>query len=188
MAVKETNNMPAIVGGCSRRQNYEQLITVHYKDIFRHAYWLSKNRHVAEDLTQDAFLRAWRFFDQLQNLESAKTWLFTILRRENARRFDRFTPNMSDIEEYSSELPGCRLAEPDQQLEMRLLRKAIAELEPEYREPLVLQVTGGFSIDEISAMLNLTNNTVLSRLFRARNKLKTALDGHDSKRISGNHD
>jgi RNA polymerase sigma-70 factor (ECF subfamily) len=66
-------------------------------------------------------------------------------------------------------------------MEMCLLRTAIAELEPEYREPLVLQVTGGFSVDEIADMLKLNNNTVLSRLFRARNKLKTALDGHNCK-------
>ena len=61
-------------------------------------------------------------------------------------------------------------------MEMRLLHKAIADLEPEYREPLILQVIGGFSGEEIAAMLNLNNNTVMTRLFRARNKLRAALD------------
>ena len=61
-------------------------------------------------------------------------------------------------------------------MEMRLLHKAIADLEPEYREPLILQVIGGFSGEEIATMLDLNNNTVMTRLFRARNKLRAVLD------------
>ncbi len=181
MTAKQTINVPVVVGARNRQQCYEQLLTVYYKDIFRYAYWLSKNQQIAEDLTQETFLRAWRFFDRLESQDSAKAWLYTIVRRENARRFDRFRPEMSNIEDYSSELPDSRHAEPDQQMEMGLLRNAIAGLEPEYREPLVLQVTCGFSIEEIAEMLKLSYNTVLSRLFRARNQLKASLDGHNLK-------
>ena len=57
-----------------------------------------------------------------------------------------------------------------------MLHKAMHELEPEYRDPLLLQVIGGFSGDEIAAMLELNSNTVMTRLFRARNQLKQRLD------------
>ena len=59
-----------------------------------------------------------------------------------------------------------------------MLHKAILALEPEYRDPLALQVIGGFSGEEIGVMLDLNNNTVMTRLFRARNKLRAVLDGN----------
>ena len=62
--------------------------------------------------------------------------------------------------------------EPDQRMDRRLLHEAIAKLEKDYREPLMLQVIGGFSGKEIAEILELNNNTVMTRLFRARGKLK----------------
>jgi len=56
----------------------------------------------------------------------------------------------------------------------------MGELEPEYRDPLLLQVIGGFSGDEIAKMLDLNNNTVMTRLFRARNKLKEKLESNET--------
>ena len=64
-------------------------------------------------------------------------------------------------------------------LEREMLHKAMTELEPEYRDPLLLQVIGGFSGEEIAQMLDLNNNTVMTRLFRARNKLKDRLESDD---------
>lgn len=160
----------------SKRQRYEGLVKNFYNDIYRYAYWLSKSRQVAEDLTQETFMRAWRAFDSLQSDAAAKAWLFTILRRENARMYEKFQPELDDIDDYESGLPDSRHHEPEQQMEVQLLHKAIAALEPEYREPLVLQVIGGFSGEEIANMLNLNNNTVMTRLFRARNKLRALLD------------
>lgn len=176
MTAKENDNKTVIDGAGSRQQRYEALVTQFYHDIFRYAYWLSRSRQQAEDLTQETFMRAWRAFDSLQSQGAAKAWLFTILRRENARRFEKFQPDLDDIEDHESALPDTRHNEPDQQMEMRLLHKAIAGLEPEYREPLILQVIGGFSGEEIARMLKLNNNTVMTRLFRARNKLRAVLD------------
>lgn len=173
---KEKHGRTVIDGAAARRQRYEALVTAYYNDIFRYAYWLGKSRQLAEDLTQETFMRAWRAFDSLQSEGAAKAWLFTILRRENARRFEKFQPDLDDIEDHQSALPDARVHEPDQQMEMRLLHKAIADLEPEYREPLILQVIGGFSGEEIATMLDLNNNTVMTRLFRARNKLRAVLD------------
>ena len=61
-------------------------------------------------------------------------------------------------------------------MEQHLLRRQIARLEVEYREPLILQVIGGFTGDEIANILDLNRNTVMTRLFRARNQLKDMLD------------
>ena len=121
-------------------------------------------------------MRAWRSFDSLQSPGAAKSWLFTILRRENARLYEKFRPELDDIDDYETGLPDTRQAEPDQLMENHLLYKAILSLEPEYREPLVMQVIGGFSGEEIATMLELNNNTVMTRLFRARNKLRALLD------------
>lgn len=73
-------------------------------------------------------------------------------------------------------------------METGLLYKAIAALEPEYREPLVLQVIGGFSGEEIGKMLNLNNNTVMTRLFRARHKLRAMLDPEQDGQDSHDHE
>lgn len=179
MTAKENKDDTVIDEAGSRQQRYEALVSQFYTDIFRYAYWLCKSRQQAEDLTQETFMRAWRAFDSLQSPGAAKAWLFTILRRENARRFEKFQPELDDIEDYQSALPDTRLNEPEHQMEMRQLRKAMAALEPEYREPLVLQVLGGFSGEEIAGMLDLNNNTVMTRLFRARNKLRKMLDAEN---------
>jgi RNA polymerase sigma-70 factor (ECF subfamily) len=160
-----------------RRQRYEVLVKDYYHDIFRYACWLTRHKPLAEDLTQETFMRAWRAFDSLQSQDSAKAWLFTILRRENARLYEKQRPELDDIEEYETALPDSAHLEPDQQMEARLLHKAIMSLEPEYRDPLALQVIGGFSGEEIGVMLELNNNTVMTRLFRARNKLRAVLEG-----------
>lgn len=174
MSSKEKEPVAVIKTTGSKKARYESIVNEFYNDIFRYAFWLSKSRQVAEDLTQETFLRAWRALDSLENPAAAKAWLFTILRRENARLYEKYRPETDDLDDFS--LPDTDKLEPDQILERDLLHKAMGELEPEYRDPLILQVMGGFSGDEIARMLDLNNNTVMTRLFRARNKLKDKLD------------
>ena len=153
-----------------KQQRYESLVDALYQDVYRYAYWLCKNGALAEDLVQETFLRAWRSLDSLQNDKAAKAWLFTILRRENARLYERYRPDLVDIEDQS--LMDSIDNEPDQRMDRKLLHDAIASLAKDYREPLLLQVIGGFSGKEIAEILDLNNNTVMTRLFRARGKLK----------------
>ena len=177
MTAKEINDNSVIEKAGSKRLRYEGLVNQFYNDIYRYAYWLCKNKQQAEDLAQETFMRAWRAFDSLQSMDAAKAWLFTILRRENARLYEKYRPELDDIDDFDEALPDSRHNEPDKQMEVHLLHKAMATLEPEYREPLILQVIGGFSGEEIAVMLDLNNNTVMTRLFRARNKLRDALAG-----------
>ncbi len=173
MTSKEKQGAPVIKGTGSRRKYYEELVNEYYNDIFRYAYWLSKDQSVAEDLVQETFLRAWRSIDSLENEGAAKAWLFTILRRENARLYEKFRPELDDIDEL--EISDDDKRQPTDDMERELLYRAMQRLDPDYREPLMLQVIGGFSGEEIANILNLNNNTVMTRLFRARNKLKQDL-------------
>ncbi|MBT8147845.1 MAG: sigma-70 family RNA polymerase sigma factor [Gammaproteobacteria bacterium] len=159
-----------VLDGTTKKQRYESLVDAFYQDVFRYAYWICKSKPLAEDLAQETFLRAWRSLDSLQNDKAAKAWLFTILRRENARLYERFQPDLVDVEDQS--LTETKTDEPDAAMERELLHSAIEQLESEYREPLLLQVVGGFSGKEIADMLDLNSNTVMTRLFRARSKLK----------------
>ncbi|WP_298444991.1 sigma-70 family RNA polymerase sigma factor [uncultured Ferrimonas sp.] len=159
----------------SKQRRYEALVRALHTDLYRYAYWLVHDRAVAEDLVQETFLRAWKSLDSLKDENAAKAWLITILRRENARRFERKQFDLTDIDDY--QLADTATPGPDQDAEHHLLRQKMAQLEPEYREPLVLQVLYGFSGEEIATILELNRNTVMTRLFRARNQLRDALEG-----------
>ncbi|MDD1783229.1 sigma-70 family RNA polymerase sigma factor [Enterovibrio sp. ZSDZ35] len=157
-----------------KQRRYEALVRAWHRDLYRYAYWLTKDQHVAEDLVQETCLRAWRSLDSLQDDNAAKAWLITILRRENARRFERKQLELVDIDDH-------QVADNSQQseeasVEQQWLHKQIMRLAPEYREPLVLQVLAGFSGEEIAEILDLNKNTVMTRLFRARNQLKEYMD------------
>lgn len=159
-----------VLQGNTKKQRYESLVAALYQDVFRYAIWICKSKPMAEDLVQETFLRAWRSLESLQNDKAAKAWLFTILRRENARQYERYRPELVDIEGQS--IAESDSNEPDSKMDKELLHNAINRLEAEYREPLMLQVVGGFSGKEIAEILELNNNTVMTRLFRARAKLK----------------
>lgn len=158
----------------TKQVRYEALVKALHGDLFRYAYWLCHDKHVAEDLVQETFLRAWRALDSLKDEKAAKSWLITILRRENARRFERKRFEMSEYEE--SAITDTLSTSTEQEIENHWLREKISQMPEEYREPLVLQVIGGFSGEEIAELLSLNKNTVMTRLFRARNQLKDALD------------
>jgi RNA polymerase sigma-70 factor (ECF subfamily) len=142
-------------------------------DLFRFAFWLARDRQVAEDVVQEALLRAWRSRESVAEMGSAKPWLLTIVRREHARLYERKRFETVQVDELvGSESPELAVAEEQEMLDVR---RAIFALEDDYREPLVLQVLMGYSTDEIARELGLTRGAVLTRLFRARQKLRRRL-------------
>jgi RNA polymerase sigma-70 factor (ECF subfamily) len=143
--------------------------------MYRYALWLSRDRAVAEDVVQESMLRAWRSMDALRDDGAAKSWLLTIVRRENARYFERRQPDTLDVDSLSAAQSAEIAKQPDPGLDD--LRAAIFELEDGYREPLVLQVLLGYSTQEIAEHMGLQQGAVLTRLHRARLKLKAAIDG-----------
>ncbi len=167
----------------SKLQRFDTLVNAFYQDAYRYGYWICKNKPLAEDLVQEAYLRAWKNFSSLKDEKSAKAWLFTIIRHENARQYERYQPELLDIERVSVNDVGVS---PMDHSEYSVLRHHIANLEPEFREPLVLQLVGGFKADEISQILDINKNTVLTRLFRARNKLKKIILSKPIMSVSNN--
>jgi RNA polymerase sigma-70 factor (ECF subfamily) len=160
---------------------YENLVNAYSSWLYRYAYWLCGESSSAEDLVQETFLRAWRFLDSLKQESSAKAWLTTILRRENARKYEKKSFSYVDVE--LDEIPAQQ-HDFDDRPEVIALHVALRELPVKYREPLVLQVLEGYSLDEIAKMFNLPRNTVATRLHRARQKLRKQLEGKDAELMS----
>lgn len=163
--------------GDKRRQRFDALVAVCYEDMFRYATWLCRDRTVADDVVQESLLRAWKSLDSLRDDAAAKPWLLTIVRRENARYFERRRLDTVDIDELGAAQAAELAHAPDE--ELLGLREAMLRLEDDYREPLVLQVLVGFSTREIAAHMGLSQGAVLTRLHRARQKLKDDLDSID---------
>lgn len=169
----------AVISDMANKQiRYEALVKAYHGDIYRYAYWLVHDKEVAEDIVQETFLRAWKSLDSLLEQSKAKSWLITILRRENARRFERKQFNLVDIDDHQVEDEQGMSTEAT--MEQQLIRRQIMKLSPEYREPLLLQVVAGFSGEEIASILTLNKNTVMTRLFRARNQLKDNLETNET--------
>ncbi len=139
-------------------------------DLVRFAWWLCRDRTVAEDVVQEALLRAWKSRGELREAEAARPWLLTIVRREHARLYERRRLELSNLDDVIEIEPGALAVDTD--VETLNLRLAMLRLPDEYREPLVMQVLGGFSTAEIASELGLTQTAVLTRLFRARARLR----------------
>ena len=138
--------------------------------MYRYAIWLCRDKAIAEDVVQEALLRAWKSLDALREADAAKPWLLTIVRRENARYFERKRLETVDVDNLAPAQELLLAEEPDEQLAE--MREALFELEDDYREPLVLQVLMGYSTSEIAELMGLKQGAVLTRLHRARLKLK----------------
>lgn len=157
-----------------RRRRFDEVVGVFHKDIYRYAAWLSRDPGVAEVVVQETMLRAWKSLDSLQEDSAARQWLLTIARRENARYFERKPPETMDIDELTPGQAAMVAHTDDPTLED--LRKMIFRLQDEYREPLVLQVLMGYSTREIAELMGIKPGAVLTRLHRARLKLKNSID------------
>jgi RNA polymerase sigma-70 factor (ECF subfamily) len=157
----------------SRHARFNELAENYGTDLYRYAMWICGNDALAKDLVQETYLRAWKALDKLNDIGAAKSWLITILRREYARTFERKVPKFTDVETVV--IPEDSELEPDDRMEIKLLRQSIMELAPKYREPLLLQVVLGHSCQEISEQLGISKSAVMTQLFRAREQLKSRL-------------
>jgi RNA polymerase sigma-70 factor (ECF subfamily) len=153
-----------------RRQRFDRLVSIWHQDMYRYAAWLSRDPAIAEDVVQEAMLRAWKSLDALREDEASKQWVLTIVRRENARYFERKRPETVDIDNLTPSQSAMLSETSDTDLDD--VREAIYKLEDDYREPLVLQVLMGHSTNEIAEMMDIKQGAVLTRLHRARIKLK----------------
>lgn len=151
---------------------FETMVRAYSSDLYRFAYWLCRNRWQAQDLVQETFEAAWNARDSLRDQGAMKAWLFTILRNEHARSFERKQLDIVDAE--LDELP---VAAPGSHTERVELENALQSLPENFREPLMLQTLGGFSGREIAAMMGISEQNVMTRLSRARLALRRLVAG-----------
>ncbi|MGB5587352.1 MAG: sigma-70 family RNA polymerase sigma factor [Gammaproteobacteria bacterium] len=152
------------------RREFERLSQRLRPDLYRYAFWLGRDRQLAEDVVQEAMLRAWKAYGNLADPGSAKAWMISIVRREFARTFERKRLETVDIADYEEQLASV-VDDP----RVEEMRQAIFELEADYREPLALQVLMGHTTREIAGFMDLSEGAVLTRLHRARAKLRLAI-------------
>lgn len=151
-----------------RHSQFERVVRAYSAELYRFAYWLCRERFTAEDLVQETFARAWRSWSGLRDEQAVKSWLYTILRNEHARLYERKRMDIDDEQEIDA-VPDAGYSAPFDGLEMR---DALMKLAPDYREPLMLQAIGGFSCAEIAQMMNISEGAVMTRLTRARAMLR----------------
>jgi RNA polymerase sigma-70 factor, ECF subfamily len=161
-----------------RRQRFEGLVLPHLDAAYNLARWITRNDHDAQDVVQEAVLRAYRFFDGLRG--EAKPWLLAIVRNScmswlNVNRpadlagFDDRTVEALVSEEEGPETQAMRA------LDRRMLNEAIAALPAQFREVLVLRELEDLSYKEIARVADVPIGTVMSRLARARRLLGEAV-------------
>ena len=162
------------ISDSDRRRRFDRVVSKFYPDMYGYAIWLSRDKAIAEDVVQEALLRAWRSLESLRDDGAAKPWLLTIVRRENARYFARKRLETVDIDNLSASQSAILAKTDDSDTDS--VRQAIFELQDDYREPLVLQVLIGHSTQEIAKIMGISRGAVLVRLHRARKRLKAMID------------
>jgi len=154
---------------------FEEVVLPHLDAAFNYARWLTKSDADAEDVVQDAAVRALRFFSSLRN-DDARAWLLTIVRNAWYARFSKV--GRADQRAVFDDMKDER---PDEQLDPEALviqrqavdrvQRAIGELPADFREVIVLRELEGLSYKEIAAVIGAPIGTVMSRLARGRERL-----------------
>jgi len=167
----------------NKHSQFETLVRACAPDMYRYAYWLCKQSSLAEDLVQEACLRAWKSLHTLQDVAAARAWLMTIVRNEFYRHCKKNSRVLQEWDEAIESQLSMSSYKSDQSTDLMALRQAIERLPDDHREALVLQVDGGFTGDEIADITGVSRNTVMTRVFRARQKLRSLFEIQESKEI-----
>jgi RNA polymerase sigma factor (sigma-70 family) len=160
-------------------QTFEEVVLPHLDAAFNYARWLTKSDADAEDVVQDAYVRALRFFSSLRN-DDARSWLLTIVRNTWYGRFAkaRGVHQPTGYDDVTDDRPDDGL-DPEallmQQQAVAKVQRAVRELPADFREVIVLRELEGLSYKEIAAVARIPIGTVMSRLARARERLLTIL-------------
>jgi RNA polymerase sigma-70 factor (ECF subfamily) len=156
-------------------ERFEEIALQHLGAAYSLARWLVHNEHDAEDLVQEAYLRALKFFSGYYGGDS-RAWLLTIVRNTcytwlQRNRAQQLTESIDDqLDEV-----GLDFADPEalllQRVDSEIVRDALRELPVEFREVVVLREMEGLSYKEIAVIVDIPIGTVMSRLKRGRKRL-----------------
>ena len=158
---------------------FEQTVLPHLDAAYNLARWLTRNDHDADDVVQDAFVRALRFFDGFRGAD-ARPWLLAIVRHASYDFLRRNRPHeMTD--EFDETIHSAAAASPSPEAELirradqAMVRRALEGLPLPWREVIVLRELEGLSYKEIAEVSGIKIGTVMSRLARARARLQQLL-------------
>ena len=173
---------------------FETLVERYQKQVYNLALRMVNNESDAEDLAQEAFIRAWRSLGSFQYTSQFSTWLYRLtsnicidfLRAKKRRKVISLTM-LRDDEDSQWDLPDTEPL-PEQQMiaaeDRAALARALASLDPDYRQVLTLRIVNECSYQQISQILGIAEGTVKSRLSRAREQLRNKMAANGN--ISGN--
>jgi RNA polymerase sigma-70 factor, ECF subfamily len=163
----------------TKRASFEEAVLPHLDAAYNLARWLTRNEADAEDVVQEAFLRAVRFYEGFHGL-NCRAWLLTIVRNTSCTWLQANRarePTITFDEEMHS--TKRQITSPDAALlanaDREMLQQAIEELPLEFREVIVLRELDGVSYKEIAEIAGIPMGTVMSRLARARGRLQQCL-------------
>jgi len=169
------------------RKEFEDIALEHMDAIYNAALRMAKDETEAEDLVQDTYLRAYRFFDRFQRGTSVKAWLFKILKNIFINNFKKQakTPEHVDFTQLKrSEDEPVSPSDPEEELLYRFfgdeLMRAMDALPEEFRLVIFLSDVQGFSYKEIAKIVDCPIGTVMSRLHRGRKLLRKSLSEYAS--------
>ena len=174
---------------------FEQLVLSYEKPIYNLCLRMCGNAEDAMDLTQETFLKAWRSLGSFRADAAFSTWLYRLcsnlcidhLRREQKRKVLPLHVEDNDSDERPLDVPDPA-AGPEERLSAQEDRQQVADalqsLEPEYREALTLRVLHDLSYADIAAVLQVREGTVKSRIARAREKMREAMQKLGNKSTS----
>ena len=167
---------------------FAQKVLAYLDGLYTYAMTLSRNQAEAEDLVQETYLRAVRAAGQLAPDSNLKSWLYAILRNAwlNQVRHARSGPRMIDLDDETDPQGAAQVKSGDDpyasyvcQAERDDVRAAVNNLPQQFREVIVLREFEGLSYQEIGVVLGCPPGTVMSRLGRARDRLREALSQWD---------
>lgn len=172
----------------SKQEEFEAVALEHFNTLYNTAMRLTRNPNEAQDLVQETYLKAYRFFDRFEPGTNVKAWLFTILRNTyiNAYRKASRHQEQTDFESvepfYADPASAPEWADRES-LEAMLgyvvqddVKRALDSLPDAYRLVVLLADMADFSYKEIAAIIDCPEGTVMSRLFRGRRLLRKSLE------------
>ncbi len=156
-----------------RRRVYEQCVQEHGASLYRVAFRLTGCHESANELVQETFMNAWKDLPKLKDESKMRSWMFSILRNQNAKSVRRSVRMQSLTEPMIAEL--AELSSADQTDFRGQFQDALSCLDEDHKLPLLLVSMEGLSVEAAAEVLGVPRGTVLSRLHRGREKLKTIL-------------
>jgi RNA polymerase sigma factor (sigma-70 family) len=177
-----------IVPNKDEREAFDEVFLPHMAEAYRLAQWLTGSASDAEDIVQDAALRAYRGIKTFGAV-NARAWSLTIVRNtayswlmKNRPKTVVFTNDLSAAEQQELEHEGpqgTRVETPEEialfKADAEAIQKALAQLQPQFREVIVLREINQMNYRDIAEIINVPIGTVMSRLSRARQLLVAAL-------------